>query len=148
MITVNTREFDRAMAEYMKYTKRTTTEAVNQHAYYIARNATQTTYAADADKIKQDLEVASKKYPNIPLAAILVNSQLKNKGKKGLTGEKMKTAVEKFIKMRQSHRNFLRAGWIPAIKMLATIVPRRGGSKIPAGTDKKGRRFGGARPAL
>jgi hypothetical protein len=146
-VKVNTTAFDKAMQEYMKYSSRSLVEAVNQHAYYAARNATQTTHAADATKIKQDLEAMSKSYPNVPLAAILINIDLKKKGKKGLYGEKMRQAVEKFIRVRVAHRNFLRSGWIPAIKLLANIVPKRGGNKIPVGTDKKGRNFGGAKPA-
>lgn len=150
MITVNvdTSKFDRAMAEYMKYTSRSLVDAVNSHAYYAARSATQTTHAADANKIKEDLQIASKKYPGAPLAAILVNRDLGKKGKRGLYGEKMAKAVEKFIKVRVAHRNFLRSGWIPAIKLLAGLVPQKTkAAKIPAGTDKKGRTFGGAKPA-
>src|ERR1051326_5363879 len=110
-VKVNTTAFDKAMQEYMKYSSRSLVEAVNQHAYYAARNATQTTHAADATKIKQDLEAMSKSYPNVPLAAILINIDLKKKGKKGLYGEKMRQAVEKFIRVRVAHRNFLRSGW-------------------------------------
>lgn len=146
-ITVNTKEFDKAMKEYLKYSKRTFVEAINQHAYYTARNATQTTYAADKEAIRRDLEKPAEVYPEVPLAAILVNKELASKGKKGLTGEKMRVAVEKFIKKKQSHRNFLRAGWIPAIKKLASVVPKKNGTKIPSGTAKKGRNFGGATAA-
>ena len=144
---VDTKQFDRVLDEYMRYTSRSITEAVNSHAYYAARNATQTTYAAEASKIKEDLQAASSRYPSVPLAAILVNRDRKKKGKRGLRGEAMRTAVEKFIKVRQSHRNFLRSGWIPAIKQLASLVPKKRGARIPPGTEKKGRDFGGATPA-
>lgn len=147
-IKIDTSKFDKALQEYMKYSSRSFVDAVNTHAYFIARNACSTTHAAEASKIKSDLEAMSKSYPNAPLAAILINRDLKKKGKKGLYGEKMKNAIEKFIRIRQSHRNFLRAGWLPAVKLLASFVPnKKGGSKIPANTDKNGRDFGGAIPA-
>lgn len=146
-IKVDTTKFDRAMKDYMKYSSRSNVEAVNQHAYYICRNATSTTHATEASKIKQDLEAASKTNPKAPIAAILANRDLGKKGKKGLYGEKMRKAMESFIKVRVAHRNFLRSGWIPAIKILANVVPKKGGRKIPSQTDKKGRNFGGAKPA-
>ena len=147
-VTVNTKEFDKVFKEYMKYSKRDFAEACNQHAYYIARDATLTTKKADKEQIRTELEGSSRDYPSAPLAAILVNAQLGKKGKKGLTGEKMARAVEKYIKKQMSHVNFLRSGWMPAIKRLALVVPKRGGSKIPPGTSKKGRDFGGASPAI
>ena len=143
-IKVDTKGFDVALSEYLKYSSRSLTEAVNQHAYFVARNATQTTHAADKSNIESKLRAGSRNYPDAPLAAIIVNTQLGKRGKKGLSGSRMASAVEKLIRIRKSHVNFLRAGWIPAVKLLGSIVPKRGGGKIPSGTDKKGRNFGGA----
>ncbi len=146
-VKVNTANFDRAMNEYMKYTKRSLAESVNQHAYYASRNAASVTKAATKEEIETGLNKASNKYPNAPLVAILVNTQRGKEGKKGLTGEAMKSAIERFIRKRVNSRNFLRAGWIPAIKLLAKFVQKKNGTKIPSNTDKKGRNFGGASPA-
>ena len=145
-VTVDTREFDRVFKEYMNYSKRSFTEACNQHAYYIARNATMTTKAADKEVIRATLEGPSRDYPGVPLAAILVNAQL-GPGQ-GLAGSAMKRAMEKYIKRIQSHVNYVRSGWIPAVKILASKVPRKGGGRIPSGVDKMGRNFGGATPAI
>ena len=147
-IKVDTSEFDKTFREYMRYTSRTMSEACNQHAYYIARNACNTTKSADKEKITQDLRAASSKYPKAPLAAILVNKERKEKGKKGLNRENMRDAVEKFIRKRQSYRNFLRAGWLSAVKAIEPTVPKRNGTPIPKGMRAKGFKKGGARAAL
>lgn len=146
-IKVDTRAFNRTFKEYMKLTKRSLVESCNQHAYYMARDAVLTTKAATKDEIAESLNKPSTKYPEVQLAAILVNAERGKQGKKGLTGEKMKSAVEKFIRKRQSHRNFLRSGWIPSIKKLAQLVPKKNGTPIPSGTVKKGRNYGGTTPA-
>ena len=147
-VTVDTREFDRVFKEYMNYSKRSFTEACNQHAYYIARDAVLLTKGADKSEIRSTLEGSSNTYPEVPLAAILVNTQLGRQGKKGLRGQQMVTAVEKYIKKVQSHINYVKSGWLPAVKILGLIVPKKGGSRIPRGTDKAGRDFGGASPAM
>jgi hypothetical protein len=145
--TVDTREFDRVFKEYMNYSKRTFKESCDQHAYYIARDAVQTTKGADKNIIRAKLEGPSAKYPNAPLAAVLVNVERAKAGKRGLTGQKMVNAVEKLIRKYQSHVNFVRSGWMPAIKKLAMVVPSKGGAKIPSGTAKSSRVFGGAEAA-
>jgi hypothetical protein len=145
-LEIDTSRFDRVMKQYLRYSSRSYAEACDQHAYYIARNATNTTKTADPNVIRAALNVKSKMY-DASLASILVNWKRGKQGKKGLTGDKMVSAVEKLIKTYINHRNFLRAGWIPAIKRLALVVPRRGGSPIPPATAKKGREFGGAQAA-
>lgn len=147
-IKVDTREFDKAMKEYMKYTKRTIVESINQHAYYIARNATLTTKAATKEEIRKDMEAASRKYPNISVAAILTNMERKRKGLKGLYGDRLTNAIEAFIKRRERARNFLRSGWIPAIKRLEKSVPKKGGTAIPPNTKRRRAMYGGATPAI
>lgn len=147
-VTVDTTEFNKVFKEYMTYSKRSFAEACNQHAYYIARNAVQVTKGADKEVIRAKLEGPSARYPSAPLAAILVNVERAKKGKKGLYGQKMANAVEKLVRKYQSHINFVRSGWIPAIKRLAAIVPKKGGAHIPGGTDKAGRVFGGATAAV
>ena len=145
---MDTTEFDKVFKEYSNYSKRSFAESCNQHAFYIARNAVNVTKAADKNTISSKLSSPARKYPGAPLAAILVNAELGNKGKKGLSGPKMATAISKYIKRMQSHVNFVRSGWIPAIKKLRFVVPNKGGTPIPSGTDKPGRNFGGAQPAI
>ena len=148
-IKVDTTQFDKVFKEYMKYSSRTIVEAINTHAYYIARHATNTTDAVPKDRIKDEL-MQQARIANVPLAAILVNKERGEKGKKGLNGVKMTAEVEKFIRKRQSYRNFLRSGWIPAIKQLAKLIKQKnapGVPKVPDSTRVKGKPKGGVNPA-
>jgi hypothetical protein len=125
-VKVNTRDFDRAFAEYKKNCSREISEAVVTKAYYIARNAVNTTSTADGEKIKAELLTHSQVNPDAPLAAILVNTKRGKDGKKGLQGEAMKTAMEKFIRARERSKNWLRSGWIAAIKEIEPYVKSKG----------------------
>ncbi len=93
------------------------------------------------------MEAPSKRYPNTKLAYVLVNWQRRKKGLTGLSGQDMEKAAAKLIRYRQSHVNFLRAGNIPAIKRLASLVKSKKGPRVEAATRRKGRDFGGATPA-
>ena len=124
-LTLDTSEFDKTMDQYMKFQKRLPADVVNAKLYYIARNATMTTKAADKSKIENDMRAKATNY-NAPLAAIIVNSQLGKMGEKGLTGEKMARAVEKLIKKRKNAVNFVRAGWKNAIVILEKYLRSNG----------------------
>lgn len=141
-IKVDTRAFDKAFAEYMKFSKRDISEIVNTKAYYICRNAVLLTDTVDKNKIESELRASSDKFPGVPLAAILsakaqkrerfskkTGKRLKNKA--GLYGARMAAAVEKLVRVRKSRSNFLRSGWIPAIKELERFVPTKGGPSYP-----------------
>src|SRR5262249_1446820 len=138
-----TREFDRAFKEYLKYNRRTLAEIVNTKAYFIARNAVAMTAAVSKDQIERELMGSSNKYPDAPLAAILVNAKRAetgktSRGKAGLNGQRRRAAIEKLIRQRQASRNFLRSGWIPAVKKLATVVKSKAGQpKMPEGVKSK-----------
>ena len=121
---LDTRNFDKAMQEYMTFSKRAPADIVNAKLYYIARNATQTTKHSDKSKIRNELEGPSK--IGGPLGAILVNSALGKKGLPGLTGDKMARAVEKLIKKRISSVNFIRSGWKNAIQQIELYLRQKG----------------------
>ena len=110
-------KFNRVLKEYGLWSKKQPAEIINAKLFYIARNATNTTRMADKSKIRNELESKAREY-DAPLAAVLVNKDLARKGKPGLTGKKMAQAVEKRIRSATSHVNFLRSGWLPAIKLL------------------------------
>jgi hypothetical protein len=84
-----------------------------------------TTKHADKGVIETELKGKARDY-DAPLAAIIVNSQLKAKGEPGLTGEKMATAIEKLIRRRKASINFVRAGWKNAILMLEDYMRSKG----------------------
>ncbi|SRR6266568_9293321 len=142
-IKVDLRGFNKAFKEYMEFNKRALPEIVNTKAYFIARNALGTTKAADKEHIREQLEAPSRNYPNAPLAAIIVNAQRqatgKNaRGRKGLYGERMRRAIDRLIRIRQSHVNFVRAGWKTAMKQLAPYVRSKAGqAQIPLGIKER-----------
>jgi len=118
MNAVNEKEFNRTFDEYIKWNSRQPAEIINGKLYFVALQAMRKTKASDKGDIRNGLLAPSKTYADIPLAAILVNKQLGSKGKKGLTGQKMAEAMEKLIKKQQSKTQFLRSGWLPALKIL------------------------------
>ena len=123
---LDTREFNKVLDEYMTFQKRTPADVVNAKLYYVARNATMTTKATEPSKIESELMGPSKSYPDAPLGAIIVNSILAKKDKKGLTGSAMASAIEKLIKQRKRTINFVRAGWKNAIQILEQYMRSKG----------------------
>ena len=124
-MTLDTKEFNRVLGDYMVFQKRLPADVVNAKLYYVARNATMTTKHSDKGTIEAELRGQAKEY-NAPLAAVIVNSQLKAKGKKGLRGPSMERAIEKLIKQRKATVNFVRSGWKNAILMLETYMRQKG----------------------
>lgn len=116
--TLDTRQFDKTLKEYMQFTKRSVAEVANAKCWFIARNATNTTKAVDRSKIDAELDAPSRINPEAPLAAILVNKQLRGKGMKGVSGSQMQAAIKKLKAARKRSINFLRSGWLPAVRIL------------------------------
>jgi hypothetical protein len=132
-------------------TKRTLEEGVNTHAYYIARAAVNLTEATTKEKIREALTKSSDTKAGVSVAAVLVNFNRGKKGLKGYSGPKMAVAEEKFIKKQENTRNYLRAGWIPAVKRLAPYSKSKSGAMArPAGGVllRKSGTKGGATPAF
>jgi hypothetical protein len=151
-VKVDTRAFDKAFAEYMRFNKRTIPEVINNKVYFVARNAVNTTVAASKESIREDLLKSSAVAPGVPLAAVLVQKGRQTAGKsagsrKGLAGEKMAAAIEKLIRVRQATANFLRAGWIAAIKAVEPAIKSKSGAPKYPKTKTKGVPKGGAKAA-
>ena len=123
--TLDTRAFNRELESYMAFQKREIADVINTKLYYIARNATMTTKAADRGKIDAELRAPSRDYPNVPLAAIIVNKTL-GKGQ-GVEGAEMKAAVERLIRKRKASVNYVRSGWKHAIQILEKFIKASGG---------------------
>ena len=112
------KEFDRVMKDYLQFIKRQVSEIINAKLYFIALQIMKFTKKADANDILSKLRAPSRKYPDAPLESILINLELKRRGKRGLSGSKMADAIGKFEKRAVSHIQFLRSGWLPAMKKL------------------------------
>lgn len=144
-IKVDTSGFNKAFSEYVKFNKRSMSEIVNTKALFIARGAVALTGASSKEQISDDLLKGSKVMPSAPVAAIIINTNRGKAGQPGLNGQRMATEVNKFVRMKQATRNFLRSGWIPAIKKLNPFVTsKKGAPKMPSGVRSKGKDKGGA----
>lgn len=147
----NLKEFDKTFTEYLKWQKRQPAEIINAKLYFIALQAMRNTTTSDKGQIAVNLNAESNTYPKVPLVAILINSELGKKGKKGLTGQKMANAISKYIKRKQTHIGFLRSGWLPSIKLLDfwnkrgdIVFVRRFAPKKPEGVKQYGKDKGSA----
>jgi hypothetical protein len=140
--------FERVFNQYLVVnTRRTIAESCNQTLFFIVRNCINQTQVSTPGRIRNDLLAVAQKY-NAPLAAILVNKARGNDGLPGLQGQEMAAAVETFIKNREAKRNYLRSRWMPANKILASIVTQKGGaSRLPSGLKLTKPTSGGAEPA-
>jgi hypothetical protein len=125
-MVLDTKDFNKVLDDYMVFQKRTPADVINGKLFYIARHATMTTKHADKEAIESELRGPSRDYPNVPLGAILVNKQLREQGKSGVSGESMTKAFEKLIKKRKQSVNFVRAGWKNAILMLESYMRSKG----------------------
>ena len=138
---IRTEEFDRALEQYMEYTKRALPDVLNKKALYIARGALRLTPSTPAGTIKSSLgQVVHRKsgvdvktvnagavYPGsqnsgAPLAALIINARRRRSGDPGLYGGDMTRAIEELIAARSRSRSFLKSGWIPAIRALQPLV--------------------------
>lgn len=143
-VEVDTSDFDNKMKEYMAYSKRTIPEIITTKLYFIGRNATLTTKTTPKPQIRTELLRSSRINNKAPVAAIIVNTKNGKKGKLGLNGSKMSAAVEKLIRQRERATNFLRSGWLAAVKKIAPyVVSKAGQPPVATGVRPMGN-FGGA----
>jgi len=167
--TWNQRKFDAALLECVRASSRTAAAVINGHALRIAFGAQKFTPKADAGKIGLELSEMTEYFerqksgrtvkrkimainaPGAPLVALLVNKQRGRQRKKGLYGPEMAEAVRKFISGRKRTVAFLKSGWLPAIKLLAQIVPSRyrgGGISVDYSVKQYGAAKGRVTPAV
>ena len=113
-VKIDDREFQAALRDYMKVSRRTLAEIVNKRAVNIAFKSIRYTPKAKKSRINRDLKQKSRIAPKAPIAAILVNS----KRKPGLYGQDMVDAVEDLKVKRARTLGFIKSGWFGAIKNL------------------------------
>lgn len=147
----NIGEFRATMREYREVSKRDDASILNTKGLYIALGALGITHRADPNLIQIELEALTqtrstnkngglgrkqninvKRYNargqqyDVPLVALLINSQRAKKGQKGLYGDDMKSAVKGFIGSRKRSAAFIASGWLPAVKVFAPLAERIG----------------------
>ena len=118
----NSDDFYDVYDEYLKWNRRQLAQIVNAKLYFIALNAMKTTKAATAEGIRNELRRPADKYPTKTIGEILTLMDLKKRGKMPkrtqTLAKNMAKYVQRFENKRASHINFLRSGWLPAIKKL------------------------------
>lgn len=126
-LKIDHQALDAAFRDYISVSKRGISEDVNQTSYSICISAVALTKRATKSSIRSYLNRASRINPTAPIAAILVNWRRGLKGQKGLFGENMKAEVDEFIRKQADSINFLRAGWLSAVAVLARSIRKSPG---------------------
>ena len=140
-------KFDAALKDYITVSRRTVPEVINRKAYFIARKSLWFTVKADAPEIRSRLNrtitiertTASGRteLSHGPFGAILIDSRLGKKGQPGLYGAAMREALAKLIAARVRSVAFLKAGWLPAIRILDSIVnDKEGAAPFPSEANR------------
>lgn len=144
--TIDRQAFDQIFKDYLKFSRRELMDTLNQKAYFIAANATQDTMKVEQERIERELRSPATVNSKAPIAAVLVNLGRGRAKKKGLTGQRMSAAVEKFINARKRSAAYVASTWIGALKALAPFVKSRQGKKQDPKTKQRGMAKGGASP--
>lgn len=129
--------FNAALKDYLRVTKKTIPQALNDKSLFISRGAVKNTFKPDKQKVSSALEANSKVNPNLTVAQMLVIDKARENGETLTKGE-LSTKVRKLKGARTRAIGFLRTGWFPAIKAYATAIGRAASNSI--GGAKKGGR--------
>lgn len=142
--TVDTSSFDKALREYMKYTRKDLAKVVNQKSYWIARNAVYMTKRMTAAAIRNELDSPSRINPQLTVAeALIVNSERK-KGNR-LTDAELNAAVKRLRAARARSAGYLRSGWLQSVKAMSPHAEK----KTPTFIENQARaELGGALAAV
>lgn len=115
-VAFDTRQFDAAIKELMKYSRRDIAEELNQKAYSITLSASKITYKAQTQEIRAKFD----EHPE--LIAMAINKWRGANGLKGLKGRDMHEAIRVERNRRIRAAGFLRAGWLAAVATLASAI--------------------------
>lgn len=136
-------------------------EIINQKLYFIALRAMSSTKTTTKAQIAAELNQPSNKYPDKTLGEILVLKDLRKRGKmpkrSKTLAKNMAQYVQRLINKRASHTQFLRSGWIPAVRKLdnwnrkadtnSITFSKRFAPKKPPGIRQFGVDKGNVKPA-
>ncbi len=142
-------QFDAALTQELKYTKRTYSEALNTHAYFIARKALWHTRKADKSGIQSQLTARPDYVDADSLAEAILIARYNAKGGWPGSGDEFEGAIRKFVAGRLRSVAFLKSGWIPAIRILESFASNKSGA-APRDADARvyGQEKGTAYPAV
>ena len=106
MLTLDTRDFERALLNYASATDKDMADVLNRAGRNIAFRAAQFTTPAQPARIRADI------LAHEGLLEALTSRRLK---KKGVRAENFKTEMKKTLAIRMSSARYLRAAWAEAI---------------------------------
>ncbi len=133
-------QFNAVLIEEVKHTKRTVSQVLNTHAYFIARKALWYTHKADKSAISAQLSARPNYGHGDTVAEAIMIARLKEAGGYyTMSGSEFESAVRKFVGSRLRSVAFLKSGWIPAIRILETFTSTKSGA---AARDSEARVYG------
>lgn len=140
-VTLDMREFNSALKDYMKVSKKALWKVVNNKAFFICRGAARLTYRASAAKIETELGKDKETFrqitkgrnagkfkrvgysiKNSSVANNILRERLYRKGEPQPTKKQMMPQIRRFIRARASASAFIASGWIQAIRFFGAIV--------------------------
>lgn len=152
-VKINDREFQSTLRKYILASSREVPDICNTKSFFIARRAVIETPKADKQEIKTNLGSIKKNKDgsrtmeltpsatngDVPLAALIVNAKRGRRGLPGLYGSAMSEAIENMLGGRMRSVAFLKSAWLPAVRLLATLVKNKSGV---ARSDRTAREYG------
>lgn len=134
-IDIDTREFQAALKQYIRHSKRDLAFIVNKRAINVAFIALRKTPTATGKRIERDLRkrisVAGRKgRGRPPRAALIIASGSEHAGPggkptPGLYGQEMANRIKRFVASRQRSRGYVKSGWLKSIRDLERRTPGR-----------------------
>lgn len=146
-IEIDTASLERAFIKYREISRRGLAEDINQKAYSICNSAVAITKRANKANIRKELKASSRDFPNAPLGAILVNAKQGRFGRRGFYGATMKAKFDELVENRAGAINFLRAGWLSAVAVLASSIGKSPGKNAVQFLSRFGKGGGGGTAA-
>lgn len=139
---INQREFNTTIKKYREVSKRDVATIVNTKAFFIARRAVIETPKAKKEEVSKFF-----KGQTAAIAGRIINKRRGERGEPGLYGKAMTIAVKMMMAARIRSVAFLKSGWLPAIKTLASLAEKRGAPRQESSVRQIGQAKGRARPA-
>lgn len=139
-IKIDFTEFNRAAEQAIRHSERTYPQFINGQALAVASRAIKETDRADASRIASELaknvttktRVSTKtgktktsyrySVDQNTLAARIINARLVDRGEKPIWGKELTKAARRMVGARLKAVNFIRSGWIYAVRTLAASV--------------------------
>lgn len=132
--------FNRTLARYLTVRNRNVADSLNRKGADLGFKLIKHTPKTKKTDITKLLRKNSSRYPGTPLAPLIINARRRRKGRPGLRGPAMASAVRDMIGARIHSIGFWKSGWIPgtAVLMRATGRTMRRQGSIATTRRKKG----------